>query len=115
MEVQKMAQDTPRKNPSTEKNELHETIMAMHCGPVPEMGVCLGADCPDKNCRVCNAAGFGRGRGFTDENGEKIRTEETWDQYRESMRSRGGYYTKSIVEVYNPVTKKMEYRYVKPG
>ncbi len=97
---------------STEMERLHSIVRQFHVEE-PEMGMCLGAECPHKDCRVCAAAKNGRGRIFRDTEGNAVESEASWDSYRASVKN--GYYTTSFVEVEDPVTHERKFVYTRPG
>lgn len=94
------------------KNQAESIVREFH-EEVPEMEMCLGAECPHKNCRICPAAGKGHGKVFDDGAGNRTQGEATWDSYRASVKR--GYYSSSIIEVVDPETGKKRYIYSRPG
>ncbi len=106
-----MTDERKVQNAPVENRQDQDVIREFH-GEAIAPDVCLGSNCPNKDCRICNAAGKGRGRVFEDEHGNMSASEATWDSYRGQIK--GGYYTKSIIEVVDPATGKRKFIYHRP-
>ena len=93
-------------------SELHSLIREFH-GESHEMNMCLGNDCPTKDCRICPAAGKGAGKAFYDEKGRYLgNSQDSSDSYRASVKK--GYYSSTVKFITDPETGETKGVYIRP-